>query len=705
MLLLGTLAALAFPLLSTVGSGKPSTALGQSLRTGSRHVILTQNLPEASLVQLTSLVAASEVPALVLLDSPQLSTYTRSFLQAHQPGQVIPVGSFAESRFDLERRLAVRTSPILPWQEKPNETLLEALFPKAETVVLCPIPSRTQERGQLLQAACLAGVLRAPLYLVHEDVCESHPQEQSAELQALRDRLTGWQTRQVYLVGKARTLDVSLPDVDTIPLADEQAVAQAHLKALASKGPIETLVIANPFDNQEDRGGMAALAPWICLRKRAPLLLTGEAGTDVARLVEAAVRQPALRRVESIVIAGNLNAIPVAKRPNPIPTDKDADIEMEPVTPSGTAPFSFAVGRLFHENRAVIPLLLARQQLLARPGKIPPRRILVASNSNGELPLLEMFSRNTIQELRNAGYHTTALFREEVAGPELRRMLPDHDIFLWEGHHNPLIRDWDFPTWDEPLPPSLVFLQSCLALKNHTVQGVLSRGAVGVIGSSTRTYSASGGACSLAFFNALAYDGQSVGGSLRQAKNFLLAYSLLKEKRLGKEAKRTGANLRTAWAFSLWGDPTLMLPTPSSPETARPIIRHEVQGSTIVLDVPAEKHEPVTSWKKDVPTYHVQMPPNARLAGLLHKNPTEDGQPLVPLVFAEVHLPRARAGQVPSLRSRLPSSQWVFLWDERRRSGYLLASPHDLDSRQLRFHIDWTSQPRYSDPEEGLALD
>ncbi len=577
-----------------------------------------------------------------------------------------------------------------------------ALFPKAETVVLCPTPSHARERGQLLQAACLAGVLRAPLWLVPEGGSDA-----KVYLEELRQRLAGWQTRQVYLVGKAPNLDLSLPGVETIHLAGEQAVARAHRKALAKQGPIETLVIANPFDNQDDRGGMAALAPWICLRKRAPLLLTSEEGKDVARLVEAAVRQPALRRVESIVIAGKLNAIPVDKRPNPIPTDKDPHIEMEPLTPSGTAPFSFAVGRLFHEDRAVIPLLLARQQLLGtRADKAgTPRRVLIASNSTGELPFLEMFTRNTIQELRNAGYQTTALFRGEVDGAELRKMLPAHDIFLWEGHHNPLIRDWDFPSWDEPLPPSLTFLQSCIALKDHKVQGLLSRGAVGVIGSSTRTYSASGGACSLAFFNALAYEGQSVGGSLRQAKNFLLAYALLKEKRLGKEAKRTGANLRTAWAFSLWGDPTLKLPAPSSPPGARPIIRHEVQGRTIVLDVPSEKHEPVTGWKNDAPSYHVQMPANARLAGLLHKSTDEDGQPLVPLVFAEINLPQGRTGKVPTLRSRLPSSRWVFLWDERRRTGYLLASPRNLDGRQLRFHVNWTPQPRDSDPNVGVGLD
>src|SRR5262249_46785570 len=152
-----------------------------------------------------------------------------------------------------------------------------------------------------------------------------------------------------------------------------------------------------------------------------------------------------------------------------------------------------------------------------RPGD-RARKVLVASNVGGGLPLLETFSRNTTKEFRNAGYDTTALFGPNVKGEELRKLLTEHDIFLWEGHHNTLIRDWDMPTWDEPLPPSLIFLQSCLALKDYKTHPLLSRGALGVIGSSTRTYSASGGACSLAFFNAMLYDDQTVGGSLRQAK-------------------------------------------------------------------------------------------------------------------------------------------------------------------------------------------
>ena len=143
---------------------------------------------------------------------------------------------------------------------------------------------------------------------------------------------------------------------------------------------------------------------------------------------------------------------------------------------------------------------------------------MVASNSGGGLPLLETFSRNTASELRNAGYETTATFGNDVSGADLRKALAEQDVFLWEGHHSVLVRDYEFPSWDEPTRPSLVFLQSCLALKEDESGPMLRRGAVAVISSPTRMYSGSGGACSLAFFDALLYDGESVGGALRQSK-------------------------------------------------------------------------------------------------------------------------------------------------------------------------------------------
>ena len=121
-------------------------------------------------------------------------------------------------------------------------------------------------------------------------------------------------------------------------------------------------------------------------------------------------------------------------------------------------------------------------------------------------------------------------------------------------------------------------------------------------------------------------------------------------------------------------------------------------GNTIVVDLPSELHGKVITSK-----YQVRMPPNSRLAGLVRKT-KEDGQPLVPFVFAEVHLPRRRPGQAPRLRTRLPASHWVFVWDQRRRTGYLLATPRLRDSGELRFQIDWsgaTVVDRPRDQESG----
>ena len=77
-----------------------------------------------------------------------------------------------------------------------------------------------------------------------------------------------------------------------------------------------------------------------------------------------------------------------------------------------------------------------------------------------------------------------------------------------------------------------------------------------------------------------------------------------------------------------------------------------------------------------------------RLAGLLTRK-DDDGQEPVPLLFAEVSLPRAPAGKTPVLRSRVPQQNWVFCWDARRGCGSLLVRPRAQDRGEIRFHIDW----------------
>jgi hypothetical protein len=628
-----------------------------------RVVYLAGGLTHQEIVTCTSAVAGAGQPGVFLIDSAKAAPYTRAFLKAYQPDRVVPIGSFTQG----VPACCDGAAPLTCEDGRPTG-LWRTLFPRAPRVVVCP----AEPRSLFLQSACLAGALRAPLFSVDGT---------TGEADLLRSWLRRWHTHSVYAVGDAADVCRDLKGVTLTTLDDQRAVSAAYLHCLLRRGPVSTVVATNPYDLRDGFGGLSALAPWVALQRRGALVCTDPAGDDVEEMVRGAVADPRLRRADALILVANLKAIPMLHRPNPIPTDKDAEIEMEPFTPTGNEPFTFATGRLFHEDPAVVTLLVARSRLLEDRRA---RKALVVSNPGDSLPLLEAFSRNTAKELHNVGFETTVRIGNQVKPDELRRLLPEHDLFLWEGHHNTLIRDWSFPDWDEPLPPSLVFLQSCLALQDWKALPVLQRGAVGVLGSSTRTYSASGGACSLAFFDALLYDRQSLGGALRQAKNFLTVYARLKEKRLGKDAHRTGANLRSAWAFTLWGDPTLHLPLPAPPDDALAAVGHEVHGNTILLRLPPDYHDKVTTAK-----YQVQMYPNGRLAGLCRKVEDEEGLPMVPFVFAEVALPHAPHGRMPELHGRLPSSHWVFSWDARRKVGYLIAVPRDKDSEELRFTVHW----------------
>jgi hypothetical protein len=657
-----------FSALAVILVGGPPGGADPGAARPPRTVYLGGALSAEEALAFTSAVAGADPQAVVLFDSPATTPYLKAFLDAFGPERVVPVGPFRDGLDDLRARLGRPTEPLSPCEAGRPRALWAVLFPRVERAVVCP----AEPRGQLLQAACLAGLLKAPLFITHDGDDEAE----------FRRAVEDWKASEVYAIGAAHPACRDLPGVKLIALASEGAVADACRRELARRGPIATLVVANPDDLYEGRGGMSSLAPWLALRHNAPLLLTEPAGDDVEAVVGAALAHKECRAADSVLIAANRQAVPMGVRPNPIPGDKDPLIELEPLTPEGAEPFSFAVGRVFHDDPSVPALMLARQRLLAEARG--PRRALIASNPGGALPLLETFSRYTAKEFANAGYQTTTRFRNDVSRDDLRRLLPEHDVFLWEGHHGTLIRDCRLPDWDEPLPPSFVFLQSCLALSEEKAQPLLCRGAVAVVGSPVRTYSASGGACSLAFFDALLYEDQSLGGGLRQAKNFLLAYARLKEKRLGKDAKRTGANLRAAWAFTLWGDPTLTLPRPERPAGALAGVRHEVQGNTIIVSLPARAYEKVVSNK-----FQVEVPPNARLAGLIRKEEDDSERPLVPFVFAEVSLPKAPAGRLPELHGKLSSSHYVFCWDERRRTGYLLAEPHTTAEQELRFHVSW----------------
>ena len=143
-----------------------------------------------------------------------------------------------------------------------------------------------------------------------------------------------------------------------------------------------------------------------------------------------------------------------------------------------------------------------------------------------------------------------------------------------------------------------------------------------------------------------------------------------------------GVNVRSAWAFTLWGDPALKLPGPPKPAEALPAVSHRVLKDTLTVTIPEKPYDPLQR-----PPYRAEMWPNGRMAGLLTRD-GEDDKRLVPFVFAEVNLTPPQPGAVPRLSGRLNSSRWEFAWDGRRHCGYLLAMPHAED-REVRFKVNW----------------
>jgi hypothetical protein len=528
--------------------------------------------------------------------------------------------------------------------------------------------------AELLQAACLAGTLRVPLFVLRDG---------ADPIAGLKELLAAREVKQLVAVGAAAAACSKLDGILLTQLTDAAAAARAHRTELKRNGKIENLLLANPADGLKN----SSLAPWLAVKRKAALLLTAADGKNAAAVVSAALKDPDTAGADTLIVLADPLAIPTVKRDNPA-QGRDERIDVEPWIPEGDDLISLAAGRLFHADRAIIPLMIARQRLLERAAG--PPKILIASNPGDGLPLLETFSRNTGRELENAGWTVTGRYgKSGLSAKELRTLLPEQDAFLWEGHYRTLVDQFELPKWTEPLRPSLVFLQSCLALNPDDAALLLDRGAAMVVGTPNRTYSGSGGALTLGFFDSLAYDGRSVGASMRHAKNFLLCYAELKTKRLGAAAKMGGANKRAAWTFTVWGDPTMVMPKAAAPKDALPALTSTVVKNHLTLTLP-EKRYPAT----EVAAYRAEMWPGGRLAGL-YSTDEEDAKRLAPLAFVEIRLPDGKPGQTPYLTSRVPGRNWVFQWDARRRVGYLLVVPRERekDEKGIEFTIRWEAAP------------
>ena len=622
-------------------------------------IVIAGSMSNADLVALSVMTASALPDADFLLDSQRADITTKPLFDRSKPGKIIPVGAFPKGH-DTAKLWGDVKAIVRPTEVDPA-TFARSLFPKASRVIVAP----SEPHGQLLQAACLAGTLKVPLYV-----------QPANDPECFTLYLDG-SVKEVIAVGSSIELSNKLKNIKVTELKDAAAVAAAHRKELLRSGPIQNLVLANPADPKRE----SSLAAWVAVKKRAALLLTSPDGKDAGAIVAAALNDRDTHGADSLLVLADLDAIPQLKRDNPA-QGKDEKIDVEPWVPEGNDLISLASARLFHSDRTIIPLVFARQRLFER--NPDPTRILIASNPGDGLPLLETFSRNTGRELENAGCKVTGLYgKDSLTGKELRELVPQHDIFLWEGHYRTLIDNYEMLKWTEPLRPSIIFLQSCLALNPPEAGLLFDRGAIAVMGSPNRTYSGSGGAFSLGFFDALAYEGRSTGASVRHSKNFLLLYAALKEKRLGDAARLGGANRRAAWTFTYWGDPTLKMPRPTPREDALTPLKYESSRSLITMTLP-EKRYPAT----EVKPYKAEMWPGGRLAGIFTPD-GEDARNLAPLAFAEVSILNGPADKVPHLSSKVPGRNYIFEWDARRKAGYLLLLPREKDVGAVEFKVHW----------------
>src|SRR5262249_17556433 len=164
----------------------------------------------------------------------------------------------------------------------------------------------------LLHAACLAGALRGQLQVV--------PAAEASTPEFRRWLAFSSATRPLYTVGR---FPVVIPHT---ALPDAAAVRPEYIKHLAPNGRVEALVVANPADLK--KGGTAAMAPLLAVRHKAALVLTDDTGENVADVVREALKEPALAKADTLILAGGLEALPMERRPNPV-FGKDATIEMD----------------------------------------------------------------------------------------------------------------------------------------------------------------------------------------------------------------------------------------------------------------------------------------------------------------------------------------------------------------------------------------
>ena len=606
----------------------------------------------------------SGMHAPVVLFAPDDAEALRRYIgQSERPVECfVRVGTAAAERALLESTTGSACTTIddlatLAWQ----------LWPEAKAVVVTPSASYES----LLQGATLAAAAGAALLPVAGDGA-------ALASQLAKQRLdTIYQLRGATLPAPAGARVVALDSAD--------AVARETVRLLGEPRPT-LLVVANPKDRLGlfSPSSLSLLAPLVAAAHRAPLVLVTDSAADaieaeVYRFIAAHQLTPT-----SIYLVGDELALRSHRVPDPVlqAGGKEAlggarDVRVELFSElQNMRPQDYAVGRFVAEDAALGSTTLVRQ---LNGGLGAASRVVLLSNADQEFALGETISRTTASEMRNAGMKVRARYGDEVTPAAIQEALERANVLLWEGHARDLTLEERGGVPAQRTPP-LVILQGCYTLDRSDPFILLERGTQAIVATSAAIYSASGSAFARALVDALVYDGADLGTAVRNARNYLLAVTELKQRRQHSDWPKT---YRAALAFALWGDPTarpeLSVQTPKiAPAEWR------LNGNDLDLSIPKRRLEAAT-----VGRYTAEPVPRAMLSGLILRDGNER-QRIVKELFFEVTQAPERITAACA-----PAGGWdvVSLYAPRTRTLSVLARPSGPGNPSGNFHLPLAADP------------
>ena len=116
-------------------------------------------------------VAAGDPAGILLLDGPTATAANDAFLAALKPPCIVPVGDFPGDPAKLGKRLGERAQRPRTWTQAHRAICTEQIVPRRPRRWSF-LPGRAAPL--LLHSACLAGTLKAPLYVTHRPHFERH---------------------------------------------------------------------------------------------------------------------------------------------------------------------------------------------------------------------------------------------------------------------------------------------------------------------------------------------------------------------------------------------------------------------------------------------------------------------------------------------------------------------------------------------------